>query len=136
MVVEIAPFGSVVQRNAPARAETTSTPSGSAAPVAKPQQEGAAAATAPTPQNANDQAQEEPKEEPKEEQRRRPVGSSLADLGGTRLSILQDTATARYVYRGLNAVTKEVERQFPTESELARSAFLQEIKGSFVDEQT
>ncbi len=132
MVVEIAPLGSVAQKNAPARTETTSTPSGSAAPVAKPQQEGAAAATAPTPQNANDEAQEEPKEEP----RRKPVGSSLADLGGTRLSILQDSATARYVYRGLNAVTKEVERQFPSESELARSAFLQEIKGSFVDEQT
>ncbi|MEK9945052.1 MAG: hypothetical protein VW999_03605 [Alphaproteobacteria bacterium] len=132
MVVEITPLGSVAQNGAPAKTESTSTPSGSAAPVAKPQQEGAAAVSAPTPQNANDEAQDEPKEEP----RRKPVGSSLADLGGTRLSILQDSTTERFVYRGLNSVTKEVERQFPTEADLARSAFLREIKGSFVDEQT
>jgi hypothetical protein len=132
MVVEITPLGSVAQNSAPAKTESTSTPSGSAAPVAKPQQEGAAAVSAPTPQNANDEAQDEPKEEP----RRKPVGSSLADLGGTRLSILQDSTTERFVYRGLNSITKEVERQFPTEADLARSAFLQEIKGSFVDEQT
>jgi len=132
MVVEITPLGSVAQNGAPAKTESTSTPSGSAAPVAKPQQEGAAAVSAPTPQNANDEAQDEPKEEP----RRKPVGSSLADLGGTRLSILQDSTTERFVYRGLNSITKEVERQFPTEADLARSAFLREIKGSFVDEQT
>jgi len=132
MVVEITPLGSVAQNGAPAKTESTSTPSGSAAPVAKPQQEGAAAVSAPTPQNANDEAQDAPKEEP----RRKPVGSSLADLGGTRLSILQDSTTERFVYRGLNSVTKEVERQFPTEADLARSAFLREIKGSFVDEQT
>lgn len=132
MVAEITPLGSVAQNGAPAKTESTSTPSGSAAPVAKPQQEGAAAVSAPTPQNANDEAQDEPKEEP----RRKPVGSSLADLGGTRLSILQDSTTERFVYRGLNSVTKEVERQFPTEADLARSAFLREIKGSFVDEQT
>ena len=132
MVVEITPLGSVAQNSAPAKTESTSTPSGSAAPVAKPQQEGAAAVSAPTPQNANDEAQDEPKEEP----RRKPVGSSLADLGGTRLSILQDSTTERFVHRGLNSVTKEVERQFPTEADLARSAFLREIKGSFVDEQT
>lgn len=132
MVVEITPLGSVAQNSAPAKTESTSTPSGSAAPVAKPQQEGAATVSAPTPQNANDEAQDEPKEEP----RRKPVGSSLADLGGTRLSILQDSTTERFVYRGLNSITKEVERQFPTEADLARSAFLREIKGSFVDEQT
>lgn len=132
MVVEITPLGSVAQNGAPAKTESTSTPSGSAAPVAKPQQEGAAAVQAPTPQNANDDAQDEPKEEP----RRKSVGSSLADLGGTRLSILQDSTTERFVYRGLNSITKEVERQFPTESELAVSAFLREIKGSFVDEKS
>jgi len=136
MVVEITPLSSVAQNGAPAKTESTSTPSGSAAPVAKPQQEGAAAVTAPTPQNANDDAQDEPKEEPKEEPRRKSVGSSLADLGGTRLSILQDSTTERFVYRGLNSITKEVERQFPTESELAVSAFFREIKGSFVDEQS
>ena len=128
MVVEITPLGSVAQNGAPAKTESTSTPRGTVAPVAKPQQEGAAAVSAPTPQNANDDAQDEP--------RRKSVGSSLAGLGGTRLSILQDSTTERFVYRGLNSITKEVERQFPTESELARSAFLQEIKGSFVDEQT
>jgi len=132
MVVEITPLGSVAQNGAPAKTDSTSTPSGSAAPVVKPQQEGAAAVSAPTPQNANDDAQDEPKEEP----RRKPVGSSLADLGGTRLSILQDSTTERFVYRGLNSITKEVERQFPTESELAVSAFFREIKGSFVDEQS
>ena len=132
MVVEITPLGSVAQNGAPAKTESTSTPRGTVAPVAKPQQEGAAAVSAPTPQNANDDAQDEPKEEP----RRKPVGSSLADLGGTRLSILQDSTTERFVYRGLNSITKEVERQFPTESELAVSAFFREIKGSFVDEQS
>jgi hypothetical protein len=133
MVVEITPLGSVAQNNAPAKTDTTSTPRGSAAPVAKPQQDGAVAVAALTPQNANDDAQDEPKEE---EPRRKSVGSSLADLGGTRLSILQDSTTERFVYRGLNSITKEVERQFPTEADLARSAFLREIKGSFVDEQT
>ena len=100
MVVEITPLGSVAQNGAPAKTDSTSTPSGSAAPVAKPQQEGAAAVSAPTPQNANDDAQDEP--------RRKSVGSSLADLGGTRLSILQDSTTERFVYRGLNSITKEV----------------------------
>ena len=133
MVVEIAPLGSVAQKNAPARTETTSTPSSAATPVVRPQQERAVTATAPSPQNANE---EEDQEEPKEEPRRKSVGSSLADLGGTRLSILQDSTTERFVYRGLNSVTKEVERQFPSEADLARSAFLREIKGSFVDEQT
>jgi len=37
------------------------------------------------------------------------LGIPLADLGGTRLSILQDPATERFVYRGLNSITKEVE---------------------------
>lgn len=132
MVVEINPLGTVAQNNATARTETTSTPSGSAAPVGRPQQQGAAAPSAPTPQNANDDAQDEPKEEP----RRRSSGPSLADLGGTRLSILQDTATERFVYRGVNAVTKEVERQFPSDADLARSAFLQELRGSVLDEKT
>jgi len=132
MVVEINPLGSVAPKTAQGRTETTSTPSGSAAPVAKPQQQGAAAPSAPNPQNAQEDAQDEPKEEP----RRRSSGPSLADLGGTRLSILQDSATQRFVYRGVNAVTKEVERQFPTDAELARSAFLQEIRGSKIDEQT
>jgi hypothetical protein len=132
MVVELNPLSSVAQNVAPARTEKTSTPSGAAAPVARPQQEGAAAPSAPTPQNAKDNAQDEPKEEP----RRRSSGPSLADLGGTRLSILQDTVTERFVYRGVNAVTKEVERQFPSDADLARSAFLRKIQGSFVDEQT
>lgn len=133
MVVEINPLGTVTQNSASARTESTSTPSGSAAPVARPQQQGAAAPSAPTPQNANDDAQDE---QPKEEPRRRSSGPSLADLGGTRLSILQDTATERFVYRGVNAVTKEVERQFPSDADLARSAFLQELRGSVLDEKT
>jgi hypothetical protein len=128
MVVQIIPLVSVAQNGSSATKDPTSKPSGSGAPVAKPQQEGAAAVWAPTPQSSNDEAQEEP--------RRKSAGYSLSDLGGTRLSILQDPATERFVYRGLNSITKEVEGQFPSEKELATSTFFREIKGTLVDEKT
>jgi hypothetical protein len=76
-------------------------------------------------------AEREQKE--REKDRQAPQLDSLA-LDSTRLSILQDAASKRFVYRGLNVVTKEVERQYPSESELRRSALLRELRGSFIDE--
>ena len=130
MVVKIIPLVSVAKNGSSATTDLSSKPSASGAPVAKPQQEGEAAVWAPTPQSSNDDAQGEPKEEP----RRMSAGYSLADLGGTRLSILQDPATERFVYRGLNSITKEVEDQYPSEKELATSAFLREVRGTLVNE--
>ena len=62
-----------------------------------------------------------------------PSVSSLVDLGGRRLSILQDKPTQRFVYRGLNKVTREVERQIPTDDELERIAFLRKLSGRNID---
>ena len=132
MVVTVIPLFSVAQNASSATTDLTSKPRGSGAPVVKPQQEGAAAVWAPTPQSSSDDAQEEPKEE----LRRMSTGDSLADLGGTRLSILQDPPIERFVYRGLNSINKEVESRYPSEKELATSAFLREIKGTLVNEKT
>jgi hypothetical protein len=128
MVVKIIPLVSVLQNGSSATKNLTSKPSGSGAPMAKPQQAGAAAVWATTPQSSNDDAQEEP--------RRKLAGYSLSDLGGTRLSILQDPATERFFYRGLNSITKEVAGRSLSEKELATSVFLREIRGALVDEIT
>ncbi len=48
------------------------------------------------------------------------VERQLADLGGTRLSILQDDDADRFVYRSVNAESNEVERQYPTDDDLER----------------
>ena len=128
MVVQFIPLFSLAQNGSSATKDLTSKPSGSGAPVAEPQQEGAAAVWAPTPQSSNDDAQEEPS--------RKSAEGFLADLGGAQLSILQDPATERFVYRGSNLIAKEVEGQFPSEKELANSAFFREIKRTLVDEKT
>lgn len=132
MVVTIIPLVSMVQAGSPANTGLASKSRGSTAPVAKPQQEGAAAVSAPTPQNFNDDAQEEAKEE----QRLMSAGDSLADLGGTRLSILQDPATERFVHRALNLITKEGGGGYPLEQELITSVPLGEVKGAHVDKKT
>ena len=132
MVVTIIPLVSIAQAGSSANTDLASKPRRSSAPVAKPQQEGAAAVWAPTPQSSNDDAQEELKEE----QRRMSAGDSLADLGGTRLSLLQDPATERFVHRGLNSITKEGGRQYASEKELVTSVFLREVKGARVDKKT
>ena len=110
MVVKIIPLVSVAQNGSSATKDLISKPSGSGAPVAKPRQEGADAVWTPTPQSSNDDTQGELKEEPC----RMSARYSLADLGGARLSILQDSATDHFVYRGINLITKEVERQYPS----------------------
>ena len=131
MVVTIIPLISMAQNSASATTDLTSKPRGSSASVVKPQ-EGAAAVWALTPQSSNDDSKEEPKEEP----RRMAAGDALADLSGTRLSILQDQVTERFVDRGFNAITEEFEGQYPSEKELASSVFLQEISGTRVDKKT
>lgn len=126
MVVEIGPTGATAQ-GAPAQSRSAAAPTSrgeTAAPVARPQQDGAQAAQAATPQNATDDAEDKRKEAP----RQKPARPSLADLGGTRLSILQDEASERFVYRGIDAETREVVRQVPSEAELARAAYLRQLR--------
>jgi hypothetical protein len=52
----------------------------------------------------------------------------------SRLSIGHDDAANRYVYRGVDGATKEVQKQWPTEEQLKRIAKLREMSGQIVDE--
>lgn len=62
------------------------------------------------------------------------VERQLADLGGTRLSILHDDDADRFVYRSLNTESKEIERQYPTDDDLERIAAFREQAGRVFDE--
>ena len=128
MVVRIIPLFSGERNSSPDTTKVTSKTSGNGVSVSKPQQEDAATVWATMLQSSSNDVQEEPC--------RKSAGNSLANLGGTRLSILQGQATDGLVYRGLNPITKEVEDQFASEKELASSAFLREIKGTLVNEKT
>ncbi len=58
----------------------------------------------------------------------------LADLGGTRLSILHDDEADRFVYRSVNTESREVERQYPTDDDLERiSQFREQADRAFDD---
>jgi uncharacterized FlaG/YvyC family protein len=50
-----------------------------------------------------------------------------------RLSIGIDSGADRFVYKAFNVLTREVERQYPPESALKRSAMLKEYLGQIVD---
>lgn len=49
------------------------------------------------------------------------------------LSIAVDSNVDRYVYRGLNTSTREVERQWPTEEALRQMAVFREMMGRVLD---
>ena len=61
------------------------------------------------------------------------TGPESVTVRDRRLSISLDDKAQRFVFRGLNSVTGEVERQFPSEATLKRSAFLREFVGRMVD---
>ncbi len=50
------------------------------------------------------------------------------------LSIQRNSDVNRYVYRGLNRSTNEVERQWPTEEALRQMAVFREMVGRVVDD--
>ena len=52
---------------------------------------------------------------------------------GQRLSIGRDDDAERFVYRALDSVTHEVERQYPPDADLKRSALLKEYLGGLVN---
>ena len=52
---------------------------------------------------------------------------------GPRLSIGHDDDAGRFVYRALDSVTHEVERQYPPDADLKRSALLKEYLGGLVN---
>lgn len=51
----------------------------------------------------------------------------------TRLSIVHDEATGRYVFKSIDEKTGEVVRQYPTEDMLSQIARVREITGLTVD---
>ncbi|MCH8181704.1 MAG: hypothetical protein IID55_00830 [Proteobacteria bacterium] len=124
------------------------TPMVSAVPLPAPQKEVAPAANAARSNpdsylGANVQPNEKPDvpaEEVKaerakaEEAKQARVERQLADLGGTRLSILHDDDADRFVYRSVNAESKEVERQYPTDDDLERITQFREQAARAFDE--
>lgn len=62
------------------------------------------------------------------------VERQLADLGGTRLAILHDEDAERFVYQTVDAISKEVERQYPTEQDLERISRFHAQAGQVFDE--
>ncbi len=116
------------------------TPVVSVVPLPTPQKEVAPAANAArlnpdTYGGANVQLEEKPdasaeevrtEQAKAEEAKRARVDRQLADLGGTRLSILHDADADRFVYRSVNAESNEVERQYPTDDDLERIARFRE----------
>lgn len=61
-----------------------------------------------------------------EEARQARVARQLADLGGTRLSILHDDEADRFVYQSVNSESREVESQYPTDDDLERITLFRE----------
>jgi uncharacterized FlaG/YvyC family protein len=53
---------------------------------------------------------------------------------GSLLSIQRNEEVQRYVYRGLNPETREVERQWPTEEALRQMTVFREMMGRVLDE--
>ncbi len=51
----------------------------------------------------------------------------------TRLSIVHDEATGRYVFKSINQETGEVIRQYPTEDMLSQIARMRQVAGLTVD---
>ena len=94
----------------------------------------------PAPDKAVHDKAERPSEVAEVEERaeaREPTAEqSLSVLDGRRLSILQDRESQRFVYRGVNASTHEIEAQYPSESDLARGAVLRDLAGTFFDLKT
>lgn len=53
---------------------------------------------------------------------------------GRHLSIGHDARADRYVYKGVDGLTQEVQKQWPSEEQLKRIAKLRELTGRIVDE--
>ena len=130
MVTEVVSFGTVNPAGSANRKPAAT--ENSAAPGSGEQNAEAAAFAAQA--NREQKAAVEREQKEREKERTSPQLDTALALDSTRLSILQDAGSKRFVYRGLNVVTKEVERQYPTDSELRRSALLRELRGSFIDE--
>ena len=62
------------------------------------------------------------------------AGRQLSDLGGERLAILHNDEADRFVYQSVNEESNEVERQYPSDEDLARIASFRELAGKVVDE--
>ena len=52
----------------------------------------------------------------------------------SKLGIYRNDEVERYVYKGVNQTTKEVERQWPTEEALRQMAVFREMMGRVLDE--
>lgn len=130
MVTEVVSFGTVNPAGSANRKPAATDES--AAPASGQQNAEATALAAQANQEQKANAEREQKQ--REQERTSPQLDTALAIDSTRLSILQDANSKRFVYRGLNVVTKEVERQYPSDSELRRSALLRELRGSFVDE--
>ena len=56
-------------------------------------------------------------------------------IASSTLSVLINEAADRFVYRGLDQVTREVRNQYPSDEELRRLAFLRDFRGQNFDVQ-
>ncbi len=125
----VAPMVSVVPLPAPQNEVAP------AANPARPNQDGDLGANVQLDESSDASAEDakaEQAESPEAKQAR--SERQLADLGGTRLSILHDDEADRFVYRSVNTKSREVERQYPTDDDLERiSQFREQADRVFDD---
>ncbi len=114
----VAPMVSVLPLPAPQKAVAP------AANPARPNQDGDLGANVQLDEGPDASAEGAKAERPEAKQAR--SERQLADLGGTRLSILHDDEADRFVYRSVNTESREVERQYPTDDDLDRITLFRE----------
>ena len=76
---------------------------------------------------------ERPEEAPPSEARESPAQRIEGLIASSTLSVLINEAAGRFVYRGLDQVTREVRNQYPTDEELRRLAFFRDFRGRNFD---
>lgn len=73
-------------------------------------------------------------EQPAETETREPPAERVEGLiASATLSVLINEAANRFVYRGLDQVTREIRNQYPSDEELRRLAFLRDFRGRNFD---
>ena len=76
---------------------------------------------------------ERPAEAPPSETRESPAQRIEGLIASSTVSVLINEAANRFVYRGLDPVTREVRNQYPTDEELRRLAFFRDFRGRNFD---
>ncbi len=78
-------------------------------------------------------AREEAEDSSPTESREAPAERVDGLIASSTLSVLLNESANRFVYRGLDQVTREVRNQYPTDEELRQLAFFRDFRGRAFD---